>query len=242
MPLHPDHKILGQAQKTAKIIVDQADIHPLRGLAHQNLFHATPHFAGADNEVFQKDEFLGFFQIGQQLRVHGLSAGKVPRLCLIPYRERTVPGHIAAQARKMIPRQLPRRPGLLGQISRVGFLHALHPAAHPFGGCFVAKHQIQGSAQQRQQTDQNDPDDLIRAVLILADQIQHDEQTEQPECRIDPYPACGQVAERPEQPAHLQQNKGHRNGSPVEKSAEKFYDWQSKEHPRHLSPRSVSLD
>ena len=119
---------------------------------------------------------------------------------------------------------------LLGQFGFVGGVHLLHLQAQLFGGHFVAEDQVHGPAQQREQPDQNDPDDLVGAVLVLADKVEHDEQAEQLQPGVDPHPARRQGEEGPQQPPRLQQNKGHRNGSPVEDPTKKFDERQTEKH------------
>ena len=148
--LHADDKITGQAQQTAKIIVDQPHIHALGGLAAEDLLHTVPHFAGTEDKKFQKDELFRLFQIRQQLGIHLLPAGKVVGSGIPPGRIRPELCHIAAQ----VPAGDIQRIGLalrLGKLSLMGLFHLLHPLPQILGGGLVAKSQIKRAAQQGQQ-------------------------------------------------------------------------------------------
>ena len=229
MPLHPHHKIARQPQQTPEIIVDQPDIDALRGLADQDLFDAAPHFPFADDEKLQKDELFRAFQIGQQLRIHCLAAGEIFGGGVLPCRIGAVIGEIAAQA----PAARIQRLGLflrLHKVSGVFFFHLLHPLAHPLGRCLVAEQQIQCAAQQRQQTDQYDPDDLVGTVLVFAHQIEHDDDAEQLQTGVDPDAARGQREKRPQQPRHLQRHQNDRDDRTVEDLIEESDDRQTKKH------------
>ena len=174
-PLHAHHKVLGQTQQTAKIIIDQPHVHALRGFAAQNVLHALPHPALTDDEKLQKDALFRLFKVGQQCRVHGLTAGKIPGGGVLPCRIAAVLGQVAAHAPVFIA-QPGGLSGLLGAVCPVRLLHRLHFAAQTAGGPLVAKGQIQCPAQQRQQPDEGDPAHLIGAVFVLAHQIQNDQQ------------------------------------------------------------------
>ena len=87
VPLHPHHKILGQTQQAAEIVVDEPHVHPLRGLPLEDLLHTGPHPARFYDEKLQKDELFRLFQIGQQLGIHRLAAIKILRRRVFPRRE-----------------------------------------------------------------------------------------------------------------------------------------------------------
>ena len=174
-PLHAHHKVLGQTQQTAKIIIDQPHVHALRGFAAQNVLHALPHPALTDDEKLQKDALFRLFKVGQQCRIHGFAAGEIPGGGVLPCGIAAVLGQVAAHAPVFIA-QPDGLPGLLGAVCPVCLLHRLHFAAQTAGRALVAKGQIQRPAQQRQQPDEGDPAHLIGAVFVLAHQIQNDQQ------------------------------------------------------------------
>ena len=64
--------------------------------------------------------------------------------------------------------------------------HRLHPLAHPLGGGLVAEGQIERTAQQRHHADEDEPDDLIVAVLVLPHEVEGDEEAEDVQPRIHP--------------------------------------------------------
>ena len=174
-PLHAHHKVLGQTQQAAEVIVDQPHVHPLRRFAPQNILYALPHLALTDDKKLQKDALFRLFKVGQQCRVHGLTAGKIPGGGVLPCGIAAVLGQVAAHAPVFIA-QPGGLSGLLGAVCPVRLLHRLHFAAQTAGGALVAKGQIQCPAQQRQQPDEGDPAHLIGAVFVLAHQIQNDQQ------------------------------------------------------------------
>ena len=174
-PLHAHHKVLGQTQQAAEVIVDQPHVHPLRRFAPQNILYALPHLALTDDEKLQKDALFRLFKVGQQCRVHGLTAGKIPGGGVLPCGIAAVLGQVAAHAPVFIA-QPGGLSGLLSAVCPVRLLHRLHFAAQTAGGPLVAKGQIQCPAQQRQQPDEGDPAHLIGAVFVLAHQIQNDQQ------------------------------------------------------------------
>ena len=172
-PLHTHHKVLGQTQQAAEVVVDQPHVHPLCRLAPQNILHALPHLALTDDKKLQKDALFCLFKVGQQYRIHGLSAGEIPGGGVLPCGIAAVLGQVAAHAPVFIV-QTGSLPGLLGAVCSVCLLYCLHFAAQAAGGALVAKGQIQCPAQQRQQPDEGDPAHLIGAVFVLAHQIQND--------------------------------------------------------------------
>ena len=174
-PLHAHHKVLGQTQQAAEVIVDQPHVHPLCRLAPQNVLHALPHLALTDDEKLQKDAFFRFFKVGQQCRIHGFAAGEIPGGGILPCGIAAVLGQVMAHAPVFIA-QTGGLSGLLSTVCPVRLLHRLHFAAQTAGGPLVAKGQIQRTAQQRQQPDEGDPAHLIGAVFVLAHQIQNDQQ------------------------------------------------------------------
>ena len=230
-PLHAHHKIRGQAQQAAEIVVDQPHVHPLGSLAAQNFLDAVPHISVADDEELQKNRLLGLFEIGQQLRVHGLAAGEILRAGVLPGRVGAVFRHIAALAQPAGVQRVGRA-GLLGKVLFVGVVHGLHLQAQAAGGPLVAKGQVQRPAQQRQDADQRDPAHLVGAVLVLAHQIQDDEQAQRVEHAVHPHPpgAGGDGEEHPAQPQQLQRHQDHRDGDAVQNAAEKFDERQPVEH------------
>ena len=125
-----------------------------------------------------------------------------------------------------------------GEGGGVLALHRLHPLAHPLGRGLGAECQIERTAQQWQHADEDEPDDLIVAVLVLPHEVEGDEEAEDVQPRIHPHLSGGEGEEGPEQPAVLQQNKGHCNRGPVDDTIEEPYDRQPKEHLR--LPRCLS--
>ena len=230
-PLHAHHKVGGQAQQAAKVVVDQAHVHPLRGLAPEDGFHAVPHFAGVQDKKLHKDGVFGPLQVPQQLGVHGFAAGKILRSGVLPGRVAAVPRQIAAHAEagSIQPVGLAR---LLGKVGLVGLVHRLQLITQALGRALVAKGEVQCPAQQRQHPHERDPADLVGAVLVLAHEVQHHKQTEQLQAGVDPHAAGGEGEKRPQQPCHLQGHQHHRDGDPIEDAAEKFYDRQ----PEHQAP------
>ena len=224
-PLHAHDEIGGQTQQTAKIIVDQAYIHALRSLAAQDLFNAVPHAAVAHDEKFQKDALFSLFQIGQQLRIHGFAAGKILRASVLPRRIGAVLCHISALP-LLAGIQTFQHTRLLYKVFFVGILHRLHFQAQTLGRAFVAKGQIQRTAQQRQNADQRDPAHLVGAVLILAHKVQDDEQAQCVEQAVHPHAARagGDGKRHPAQPQQLQCHQHHRDGDAVQNAAEKAHD------------------
>ena len=174
-PLHAHHKVLGQTQQAAEVIVDQPHVHPLRRLAPQNILHALPHLALTNDKKLQKDALFRLFKVGQQCRIHGFAAGEIPGGGVLPCGVAAVLGQVTAHAPVFIA-QTSSLPGLLSAVCPVRLLHRLHFAAQAAGGALVAKGQIQCPAQQRQQPDEGDPAHLIGAVFVFAHQIQNDEQ------------------------------------------------------------------
>ena len=236
-PLHLHHEIGRQTQQTAEIVVDEPDIHPLCRLADKDVLYPLPHLAGADDEELEEDEPLCLFEVGQQVRVHGLTAGVIFCRGVFPCGVRPVLRNIPAQS----PAGGVEGVGLarlLGEVGGVLALHRLHPLAHPLGGGLVAEGQIERTAQQRHHADEDEPDDLIVAVLVLPHEVEGDEEAEDVQPRIHPHLSGGEGEEGPEQPADLQQNKGHCDRGPVDDTIEEPYDRQPKEHLR--LPRCLS--
>ena len=230
-PLHPHDKIGRQAQQTAKIIVDQTHIHALCRLAAQDLLDAIPHTAMAYDEKFQKDALLSLFQIGQQLRIHCFTAGKILRTGVLPCRIGAILCHITALA---LPAgiQTVQYARLLLQVLFMCAVHSMHFQAQALARAFVAKGQIQCTAQQRQDADQCDPAHLIGAVLVLAHKVQDNEQAQGVEQTVHPYTACtgGNGIEHPAQPQQLQRYQHHRDGDAVQDAVEKAHDRRTKKH------------
>ena len=108
----------------------------------------------------------------------------------------------------------------------MGILHRLHFQAQTLGRAFVAKSQIQRTAQQRQNADQRDPAHLVGAVLILAHKVQDDEQAQCVEQAVHPHAARagGDGKRHPAQPQQLQCHQHHRDGDAVQNAAEKAHD------------------
>ena len=230
-PLHPHDKISRQAQQTAKIIVDQTHIHTLCRLTAQDLLDAVPHTAMAHDEKFQKDALLSLFQIGQQLRVHRFAAGKILRTGVLPCRIGAILCHITALA---LPAgiQTVQYARLLLQVFFMCAVHSMHFQAQALARAFVAKGQIQRTAQQRQDTDQCDPAHLIGAVLVLAHKVQDNEQAQGVEQTVHPYTARtgGNGIEHPTQPQQLQRYQHHRDGDAIQDAVEKAHDRRTKKH------------
>ena len=239
-PLHAHHKVLGQTQQAAEVVVDQPHVHPLCRLAPQNILHALPHLALTDDKKLQKDALFRLFKVGQQCRIHGLAAGEIPGGGVLPCGIAAVLGQVAAHAPVFIV-QSGSLPGLLGAVCPVCLLYCLHFAAQTAGGAFVAKGQIQCPAQQRQQPDEGDPAHLIGAVFVLAHQIQNDQQAQPIEHPGDPHPrrTGGEGKKHPRQPCKLQRYQHHRDRDAVEDAVEKFDDRQPEQHT--ISPSRVSL-
>ena len=97
---------------------------------------------------------------------------------------------------------------LLGEVGGVLAPHRLHPLAHPLGGGLVAKGQIERPAQQGHQPDEDEPDDLVVAVLVLPHEVEGDEEAEDVQPRIHPHFSGREGEEGPEQPADLQTKQG----------------------------------
>ena len=239
-PLHAHHKVLGQTQQAAEVIVDQPHVHPLCRLAAQDVLHALPHLALTDNEKLQKDALLRFFKVGQQRRIHGFAAGEIPGGGVLPRGIAAVLGQVAAHSPVFVA-QAGGLSGLLGAVCPVCLLHCLHFAAQTLGGALVAKSQIQRPSQQRQQPDEGDPAHLIGTVFVLAHQIQNDQQAQPVECPCDPHPCRtgGEGKKHPRQPCKLQRHQRHRDRDAVEDAVEKLDDRQPEQHI--LSPSRVSL-
>ena len=230
-PLHPHHEVRRQAQEAAEIVVDEPDVHPLGGLADEDVLHPAPHPAGADDEELKEDEPLRPLEVGQKVGVHLLAAGVVFRRGVLPCGVRAVVGNIAAQppAGGVEGLGLAR---LLGEVGGVLALHRLHPLAHPLGGGLIAEGQIERPAQQGHQPDEDEPDDLVVAVLVLPHEVEGDKEAEDVQPRIHPHLSGREGEEGPEQPADLQQNKGHCDRGPVDDMIEEPDDRQPKEHLR----------
>ena len=224
--LHPDDEVAGQAQQTAEIIVDQPHVHALGGFPLEDGLDAVPHRARLYNEEFEKDKFFRPFQVFQKPGVHGLAAGEIVSGGVLPRRVGAVGLHVMAQIfLHAVQRVGLVRPGR--KVGRVGLLHLPHPGAEPLGRGLVAKGQIQRPAQQRQQADEDDPADLIGAVLVFPDEVEHDDDAQRLEQAVQPDPARRKGPERPEQPQHLQCHQHDGDGGTVEDAAEKFNDRQS---------------
>ena len=193
--------------------------------AAQDLFNAVPHAAVAHDEKFQKDALFSLFQIGQQLRIHGFAAGKILRASVLPRRIGAVLCHISALP-LLAGIQTFQHTRLLYKVFFVGILHRLHFQAQTLGRAFVAKGQIQRTAQQRQNTDQRDPAHLVGAVLILAHKVQDDEQAQCVEQAVHPHAARagGDGKRHPAQPQQLQCHQHNRDGDAVQNAAEKAHD------------------
>ena len=233
-PFHPDHEVCGQTQQTAEIVVDQPHIHALRGLAAKDLLDAVPHISMAHDEKFQKDGLFCFFQISQKLGIHRFATVEILRGGVVPCWVGAVFCHIAA---------LPHDTGVqtvghawgLSQIFFVGGVHGLHFQAATACGPLVAESQIQRSAQQRQNTDECDPADLIGTVFVFAHEVQHDDHAQCVEQAVDPYAAGagGYGIAHPCQPQELQCDQHHRDGNSVDDPAEESDDRRAEKHDLH---------
>ena len=237
--LHLNNEIRRQPQQTSEIIVDEPDVHPRGGFPLEDGLHAVPHDAGLNDEKFQKDELFRPFEVGQQFGVHGLATGEIFRVRVLPRRVGAVFFHVAAQVFGR-PFQHVGLVLLRGKVGGVSPFHLLHPGAQPLGRGLIAKGEVKRAAQQRQQPDQNDPADLVSAVFVLPDEVQHDADAQRLQQTVQPDPARGESPERPQQPRRLQKHQCDGDGGPIDDPAEKFDEWQF-EHAVPLPRRPAAL-
>lgn len=98
--VQPFGVVVRQGGKFAGAVVHHTHLHPLGGLAGQDLQHPAPHQPLLDDEVLQKDEPFGPFQLAQQLGPLFLPGGKIGDLGAPKHRLAAAALHIPAQPRR----------------------------------------------------------------------------------------------------------------------------------------------
>ncbi len=105
----------GKIRDAAEIVVHHAHIDALRRLAPENVQDRAPHFSVVDDEKFEKNIVLGFFQLFEHPRKARLAAWKIDGVGGVVDR--------IAGACVQIPRMVPRRDiGLLERVHRAPVL------------------------------------------------------------------------------------------------------------------------
>ena len=104
--------------------------------------------------------------------------------------------------------------------------------ANPPRGTLVPEQQIHHSAQQRKRTDKQHPENFIRGISGLVDDIQFNRQTQSDKCNIDPRCILCQPQKQDHKPHQLQDNQESDNYHSAGQHADQFFQ---------LSPHNITL-
>ena len=177
--------ICRQFEHGTDVVVDDAHVHARGGAFFQHGKDRAPQFARRDDEVFEEDEFLRFFQFFDQPRAVFFAGGEVYRLAAIgggqmPVRidgARALSCQFAvlvktAQNRLVLP------------VKEV--LHAVEAVAdavaHAARHLAAAQGQVQESAHGRDEQDGDQPGDLVFGVDLGVDDVQDKKEVEHHHC------------------------------------------------------------
>ena len=108
--------------------------------------------------------------------------------------------------------------------------------ANPPRGTLVPEQQIHHSAQQRKRTDKQHPENFIRGISGLVDDIQFNRQTQSDKCNIDPRCILCQPQKQDHKPHQLQDNQESDNYHSAGQHADQFFQLS----PHNITPLSGS--
>ena len=191
----------------AQIVVHHPHVHALPQLVLQHLHHGVPHLPRLDDEILDVDGALGAFHITQHIREHIVSQRIVPhRLGLA----QGIPGFPLQPADGLLHALFPRK-GRLAHRERMGItaaLHTLQPLFQRLRRPLIAEKQVQQRAHQRHRQDDEQPQQLVGALVPLDDDEQHHKDRRHRQQRHDQRRIGGQPLHQQNVPQHLQGHGG----------------------------------
>ena len=173
-------EIQGETEKTAHIVVEDTNVHALRGFLLQDRIDGIPHLTVFDDEGFDEDIAFRFFKVGKKRFPKILTGGKMAGLRIFIDGIAGIFFQIFDLTR-MVGRLL-RGFFIDGGCERIGGLCLLRKrfngANELFGAGLISEQQIKNAAEYGEYQNDKDPRQLIRLLGALGYDMQGDEQAD----------------------------------------------------------------
>ena len=205
-------ELFRQASHAAQVVIDKAHFHSCGCLFFQHRLDGIPHHPVCHNEIFHENVMFCPFQIFQQMRIRLICKRIVVHLGILIDGKSTAFQVKAGLSHSL--RQCSRRAShLRTQTNDPSAVVQL--AAHFPGRSLVAEQQIHQTAQHRKRADKQQPQDLIRRIPRLVDDIKLDQQAQRHKSGIDPGGILRQPQKQDQKPRQLNQNQQSDNHKPA---------------------------